>query len=523
MSILIQNGYLIPGARDEHLPCADILVEDERIAAIGVDLIGQMGLDRETLEIIDASDRLVLPGFVNAHTHSNESFEQGFYDALPLEVWLLHKYPPFGVPQLEERAHYLRTMLLAIECLRSGVTTVQDDLINHSGDTAAFDGSAAAYRDLGLRASITTSMGDRDMLEPLPWAKEMLEPALYDRLATLKARPTEDHLALFERNYAKWNATADDRLRVILGPIGPQWCTDELMRRSTEISLDRGIPVHTHTLESKTHAVQSDQIYGKPLVEHLNDIGVLTPNFTLNHAIWLTDSEIDLLGEHGSCMTHNPLSNFKLGAGIARIPDLQKAGVPIGLGTDGTSTSDRADMFRSLALAAVSHRVGDMDSANWPTAEDAFNMATTGAARTALLQDDIGTLEVGKKADIILVDRDDYGLIPLYKPVQQLTYAVNSDAVRTVLVNGVVVMRERELTLVDEKALKAEIREAAEDYLKVHIPEMEEAVKPWEPYWREFQIRVGETHVPASKAPVRLPCGCLVNAMTHTRTPFRCD
>ncbi|WP_162901553.1 amidohydrolase [Breoghania sp. L-A4] len=521
MSILIQNGYVIPAAKAAHLPRADILVREGRIAAIGVDLLGSPGIGGEGLEIVDASDRLVLPGFVNAHTHSNESFEQGFYDALPLEIWLMHKYPPFALPQLEERAHYLRTMILAIESLRSGVTTVQDDLINQPGDPAAFDGAAAAYRDLGLRASITTSMGDRDMLEPLPWAKDMLDPELHARLATVRARPTADHLALFERNFDKWSGTANDRLRVILGPVGPQWCSDALMQAATEISLARGISVHTHTLESKTHAVQADQIYGKPLVEHLDDIGVLTPNFTLNHAVWLTDPEIALLGERGSCMTHNPLSNLKLGAGIARIPDLLAAGVPIGLGTDGTSTSDRADMFRSLALAAVTHRAGEMDHTRWPTAEDAFAMATTGAARTAMLGDDIGTLEVGKKADIILIDRSDYGLIPLHKPVQQLTYAVNSEAVRTVLVDGVVVMRERELTMIDERAMKNEIREAAEDYLKVHVPRMEEAAKPWDPYWKAFQLRVAHTAVPASSAPVRLPCGCTV-AMPHTKTPFAC-
>jgi len=514
MPILIKDAYFVPGAGRAALPRADILIVNDRIVAIGPDLAAT-GAD----ETIDASDRIVLPGFVNAHTHSNESFEQGFYDALPLEVWLLHKYPPFALKPLPRRVHYLRTMLLAIECVRSGVTTVQDDLINRLGELELFDGAAEAHRDLGLRAAITTSMGDRDFVEPLPWVDEMLAPELRAELATLKAKPWQEHIALFERHYAKWNDAADGRIQVILGPIGPQWCTDALMQAATEISLARGIPVHTHTLESKVHAVQGNMLYGKPIVEHLADIGVLTPNFTLNHAIWLTDRELDLVAEHRCSITHNPVSNLKLGAGVARVTELIARGVNIALGTDGTCTSDRADMLRSLAIAASVHRVGEMDYATWPTAQDAVRTATEGGARSALFHGDIGTVEVGKKADLVLYDRSDYGFIPLKDAVAQLTYAVNSEAVRTVLVDGRVVMRERHLTGIDEAAIKAEMKEEAERYLRDHVPEMEAAVTRFEPYWREMQLRTGATNIPASAAPVRLPCGCHPG-FPHTRTPF---
>ncbi|SDB36570.1 amidohydrolase [Bauldia litoralis] len=516
MPILIKDAYLVPGAGRPHLPRADILVEGDRIAAIGRDLPAG---DAET---IDASDRIVLPGFVNAHTHSNESFEQGFYDALPLEVWLLHKYPPFAIKPLPERVHYLRTMLLAIESVRSGVTTVQDDLINRLGETEIFDGAAAAYRDIGLRAAITTSMSDRDMIEPLPWVDEMLAPSLRDELATIKAKPWPDHIALFERHFAKWDGTSDGRIRVILGPLGPQWCSDALMQATTEISLARRIPVHTHTLESKVHAVQGEMLYGKPIVEHLADIGVLNPNFTLNHAIWLTDRELDLIAERGCSVTHNPVSNLKLGAGIARVPEMIARGINIALGTDGTCTSDRADMLRSLATAAIVHRVGEMDYATWPTAEDAVRMATEGGARSALLHNETGTVTVGMKADLVLYDRSDYGFIPLKDAVAQLTYAVNSEAVRTVLVDGRVIMRERILTGIDEPAIKAEMKEEAERYLRDHVPAMEAAVKRFEPYWRQMQLRAGAETVPASTAPVRLPCGCHPG-FAHTRTPFTAE
>jgi 5-methylthioadenosine/S-adenosylhomocysteine deaminase len=511
MSLLIRKTLIVPDARTAPEDGVDILIRDGRIAAIG-----QALEPPRDAEVLDGSALIAIPGFVNAHTHSNESFEQGFYDALPLEVWLCWKYPPFAVPRLPERVHYLRTMLLAIESLRSGITTVQDDLINGLADPSAFDGSAAAYRDLGLRASITVSMSDKPPLASMLWADEFLSDELRQELSTARALTWQEHLGLFERHFAKWNGTADDRIRVILGPIGPQWCTDDLLQAVTEVSLARGLPVHTHTLESKIHAVQAEQFYGGPMVEHLARLGVLTPNFALNHAVYLTDREIELIAGAGSSITHNPVSNLKLGCGIARVPALLQAGVPVGLGTDGTSTSDRADMFRSLALAATLHRLADLDYETWTDAQDAFEMATTGAARTARLHKDVGRIAVGLKADITLIERNDYGLIPLKHPVRQLTYAVNSDAVRTVVVDGRIVMRDRVLTQVDEAGLKAEIREEAERYLRDNVPLMEQTAKRYESYWRNTHMRAAATIVPASHAPIRLPCGCTEHATIHT-------
>ena len=511
MALLIRNTMAVMDAVSAPRDTTDILIEAGRIARIDRGIEAPAGA-----KVLDGTNLIAIPGFVNAHTHSNESFEQGFYDALPLEVWLAWKYPPFAVPRLPERVHYLRTMLLAIECVRSGITTVQDDLINGLADPQAFDGSAAAYRDLGLRASITVSMSDKPPLVSMLWTDDFLASDLRDELSKARALTWQEHFALFERHYAKWNGAARDRIRVILGPIGPQWCTDDLLQAATELSLARGIAVHTHTLESKIHTVQSEQFYGRPMVEHLAALGVLTPNFALNHAIWLTDPEIALLAEKGSSITHNPVSNLKLGCGIARIPALLKAGVSVGLGTDGTSTSDRADMFRSLGLAAMLHRLADLDYETWTDAADAFHMATVGAARTALLHHDVGRLAVGMKADISLIDRHDYGLIPLKRPIVQLAYAVNSDAVKTVIVDGEIVMEDRALTKVDETALKLEIREEAERYLRDHVPLMETVAKRYESYWRQTHMRAAATAVPASHAPVRLGCSCSEHAMIHT-------
>jgi 5-methylthioadenosine/S-adenosylhomocysteine deaminase len=514
--ILIRGGYVVPGANRPHLDGADILIDDGRIAAIGPGLAQSEAVARRNPRVIDATKRIVIPGFINAHTHSNESFCQGFWDALPLEVWILHAYPPFSLTPLPERTHYLRTMLLAVESVRSGVTTVQDDLINRLGETAAFDGSAAAYRDIGLRAAITTSMSDRPFLEPLPWVDELMAPAIKAELATLPTATWTDQMAMFE-HFARWHGAADGRIRAILGPVGPQWCTDDLLQAATEVSRTRGLPVHTHTLESKLQAVQGELMYGRPIVEHLDSLGVLTEHFTLNHAIWLTDHEIEIIGARGASISHNPLSNLKLGSGIARVRELKNAGVNVALGTDGTSTSDRANMLRSLGMAALIHRVGDMDYETWVTAEEAFEMATEGSARACGLGADIGVLEVGRKADLVLLDREDYGFIPLYRPLAQLAYAVNSDAVRTAVIDGEIVMDERALTKIDEAAIKAEMIEVATAFVRDHMPRMERMAARFLPYYRAAHMRAAATDVPASRAPVRLPCGCHAG-FRHTRS-----
>ena len=414
--LLLRNAYVVPGAGMQHLERADILIDGDRIAAMGPDLQVPEG---PAVQVLNCSKRLALPGFINAHTHSNESFAQGFWDALPLEVWLLHLYPPFVLKALPERFHYLRTMLLAIESVRSGVTTVQDDLINRLGETAAFDGSAAAYRDIGLRASITTSMGDRQFLEPLPWTDELLDASTLAELATLPVMAAGEQIALFERHFAKWNGQGEGRIRVILGPIGPQWCTNDLLQQATEISLARNLPVHTHTLESKLQAVQAQHLYGRSMISHLDDLGVLTPNFTLNHAIWLTDEDIELIGARGCSISHNPLSNLKLGSGVARIRAMKNAGVNVALGTDGTSTSDRADMFRSLGMAALLHLLGSATAAGEPAALvdvpdalDADGLAPEECARLLWVRP--GTLRTALRCADVILDGGGFAVVALY-------------------------------------------------------------------------------------------------------------
>jgi len=502
VAILIKDGYVVSGdTHQAHLPRASVLIKDDRIAAIAPDATTLLE-NMADVEVIDASRSLVLPGFVNAHMHSNESFEQGAYDNWPLEIWLLHKYPPFILPPLTKHDQYLRTMLCAIRSIKSGVTSIQDDVINY-GALDVIAGACAAYRDAGLRAWVTADLGDRQFLEPLPWLDEVMPAALKQELAAIPNPHWQEQIALFEQAYADWHGV-DDLIRIILGPVGPQWCSTELLQAVTEASIAKNVPVHMHCLETKTQAVVAQWLYGKPVIEYLQDIGFLTPRVTLNHAIWLTDREIELMGEFHCSITHNPLSNLKLGSGMCPVRKLLNAGVNVALGTDGICTSDTADIFTALNSASLLHRIGSFNYDEWITAEEAYTMATLAGARSGMMQHEVGSLEVGKKADIILVDRYAWGLIPLHHPIKQLAFSTTSDAVQTSIINGKVVMRDRVLTQIDEAALNQEISDVAEHYLKTLFPQMTATAQRYEPYFRAIYDRATQTDVALGSTRVHL-------------------
>ena len=505
MSILIENGLIVTGDdTGARLDPGGVLIEEDRIAWVGPMDEAPAAARRPQVEVIDASRSIVMPGLVNAHMHSNECFEQGAYDNLPLELWLVQSYPPFGMPHLSEREHYLRTMICAMESIRSGVTTVQDDLLHIAVTPEAVDGAAKAYRDAGLRAVITVAMWDRPFLDCMPYLRDIVPADLAGELDALPPATAAAQVALFDRHHRTWQDHAG-RLKIIPAPSGPQRCSDELLRAAAELSARYDLPVHTHVLESKVQAVTGHAFYGKTLVEHLDDVGMLTPRFTMNHAIWLTEHDIELLGDRNCSITHNPLSNMKLGSGVCPVRKLQEAGVNVALGTDGTATSDTADLIEALRAASMLHKIGGHDFEDWISAEEAFRMATLGGARSTGWQDEIGSLETGKKADVILLDRDAWGFIPLNDPIRQLAFSVTSECVRSSIIGGRVVMRDRVVTSLDEAALKAEVAEAAERFRRDHFPKMQAGARRVEPYVREVYERCTGLDLALADDPHRMP------------------
>ncbi|MGE3594168.1 MAG: amidohydrolase family protein [Dehalococcoidia bacterium] len=499
MTIIIREAAIVTGdVNKQRHDRADIVIEGDRIAAIGVDAALQAPAGRA--EVIDGRRLVALPGLIDAHIHSEEGFQQAVYGNAPLEPWLIQAYSPFGFPMLSEREHYLRTMLAAILAIRGGTTTVQDDFVHPPGTPEAQHNAIQAYADIGIRAWSAVDMWDKPFRGSVPWVGDVFSREQQAALDALPATTAQAQIDLFEHHYRNWH-DHDGRIRVIIAPCGPQRCTPELLRAVNEISRERGIPLHSHCLETKLQAVQARDDYGMTFVEYFDSLGLLTDRLTLVHAIWVTDRDIRMIAEAGASIVHNPLSNLKTGAGVAPVRRQLDAGIPVGLGTDGVCTADGVDMVETIHVTALMHTLGSPDYSTWIGAEDAFRMATMGGARSGLMEHEVGSLEVGKKADLILLDRNHWGFIPYSDPIRHLAYSVNSEAIVHSIINGKVVMRDRKLITIDEAAIKEEIREAAERFLRDHVRAMDEGSMPYRAGMRAMHLKSQAASLPIGHWP----------------------
>ncbi|GAA1379156.1 8-oxoguanine deaminase [Pseudonocardia kongjuensis] len=412
----------------------------------------------DTDTVLDGRDRLVCPGFVNAHTHSWEYLAKGRYDNLPLELWMLYSYPILGARPLPPDLVRLRSLLFAAESLKSGVTTLVDDVLETPGqDLDQLDAVVDAYDRIGIRADVSGHVINRPFVDTVPYAADRL-PA--DVVAEVRARPVPtagEYLAFSEEALKRYRDRAGGRVRYMLAPSGPQRCTDDLISGAAELAVAHDVPCHIHVLETKVQAVTGREFHGRTLVEHLHRIGGLTPNTTLAHGIWVTDADIDLLAGHDTCVAHNPVSNLKLGSGIAPWRSYHRAGVTLGLGTDGCSSSDTPRMHDVLKAAALLHKVTGPDHHDWPRADEVLRAATAGGARTARRHREIGTIAPGMQADLLVYDLSTLAFTPRNRAELQLVHSENGSSLRRVLVAGRTVVEDGRLTTVDEDALRAEL------------------------------------------------------------------
>lgn len=462
---------------------ADVLVIDDRIAAVGPDL----EVTPET-EVIDCTDRLIMPGLVNSHVHSWEALFKGRYDNLPLELWMLLSYPILGLKPMSERLVYLRTLLVGLESLRGGVTCLLDDVIEMPTQSlGALDAVFRGYEDIGIRANCSGNIVNRPYIDSIPFAEEMLPADLIAQARATTPRSTEEYLVFSKEALSRYDGRAG-RLRYVVAPSGPQRCTEDLFIAADALSQAHDTTFHVHVLETKMQAVTGRHMYGKTLVEYLDSLGVLSDRATLAHGIWLTDSDIIRLGEVGASVAHNPISNLKLGSGIAPWRALRDAGVNIGLGSDGLSSNDSARMFDVVKSAALLHKVTQPEYTTWPTADEVLWAATRGGATSARLGAQVGAIEAGRKADLVLLDLRSVNFTPVNDLAQHLVYVENGESITEVWVNGQPVVRDGRCLLIDERAVLDEVRELGGAYLS-EFAEVEKLNRAFEPHFRQIYQR----------------------------------
>jgi guanine deaminase len=455
--LLITQGLVLPSAH-EPARLADVLIEGGRIQALGAPGAFAGVTVARTL---DASDRLLIPGLVNAHTHAHGNLGRGAVQDVALEGFLAASPAINGHRTLGDMA--LSATLSAVELLKKGCTAVFD--MSAESPLPTVDGLhavAGAYAQAGIRAVVAPMMADRTLYQAYPEMLAGLPAELQPALAALRASDPAQCLAAVRQAAREWPFDAT-QVRLGIAPTIPLHCTDDFLRGCAALSAELGLPMQTHLAESRAQAVYGDQRYGRSLVTHLSGLGLLGPRLSVAHAIWISDEDIEMLARAGVTAVHNPLSNLRLGSGIAPLRRMLERGLAVALGSDGANTSDTQNLFEAARLAAGLTRVVDADEARWLSAAEALHMATEVSGRTLGWGDgQLGRIAPGYRADLVLLDLGRPEYVPLRDPLRQLVHGESGAAVDRVLVGGRLVVEGGQVLTVNEVVLRRQAQRAAE-------------------------------------------------------------
>jgi 5-methylthioadenosine/S-adenosylhomocysteine deaminase len=409
----------------------DVLIQNGRIASIGAVPAGTRA-DRT----IHAHGGYVLPGLIQTHIHLCQTIFRGYADDLSLLDWLRTRVWPMEAAHTPESLA-ASAQQAASELLLSGTTTVLTMETVHDTD-AVFE----ALEPMGLRAVVGKCMMDADAAVP-------------SRLLERTAESIDQSLAIAKR----WDGRADGRLRAAFAPRFAVSCSQQLLEAVGSLSKEHGLLVHTHASENRDEVALIRSRTGRPNVAYLADTGLASPRLCLAHCVWVDEQEQQLLADHDVKVSHCPGSNLKLGSGLAPIVELRARGISVSLGADGAACNNHLDMFEEMRLAAVLQSVRHAPGAL--TARDAVTMATREGARALGMESDIGTLEVGKRADLIVIDRSRPHLAVAPDPYSTIVYSARGTDVRTVLVDGEVLVDDFTATEWDPSELARAARREA--------------------------------------------------------------
>jgi guanine deaminase len=433
---------------------ADILVRNGTVEAVA-----PPRSIPEAADIVDGARLLVAPGLINGHTHSHENFTKGRYENLPLELWMNFVRPPDPIP-LTARQVYLRTMIGAIEALRTGATTIVDDVnIFPILEPAHLEAVLQAYEDIGIRAVVCPGLFDKPFFDTLPFVRETFPKETLAAMAASRSTPPEDRLAhvaaMLDGRHPR-----EARVSMAISPSAPQRCTDAFLMRLKRLADDHDLPMIIHVQETRLQVVSGRLFYGRTMVEHLDALGFLRPGVSLIHGVWLNPGEIEIIARSGASVQHNPVSNMAIGSGLAPVRDLLEAGVNVSLGTDACGSSFTTSMIKTVNATALTQKLRGDDHEKWITAREAWAAGTTGGARALGLDGVIGAIRPGLRADLVGWSLDGWAFRPLNDPLRQLVYAATGAELSLAVVNGEVALRDGRLVRIDEDAIWREIDEA---------------------------------------------------------------
>ena len=428
--LVVHNGTVVTvNDRFEIIENGLICTEGDRI--VRVDSLADEKDLPDAKMVIDAGGGLILPGLVNAHTHSPMTLLRGLAEDLPLQEWLNDHIFPAEAAHMTAANVSIGTTLACAEMMLSGTTTCCD---GYFLEEAVAESVAAC----GLRAVL--GQGVIDFPAPgIPDPKE--------------------NIAVAGRFTESWTGR-DMRIRPSVFCHSPYTCSTETLKSAKKLAQKQGLLFQIHAAETRDEHDRIRAQHGTTPIGYLDRLGLIDAATLLVHAVWVDENDMAVVADRGAAVAHCPESNMKLGAGIAPLTGLLAAGIAVGLGTDGCASNNTLDLFQTMDITAKLHKVRDMQ----PTAADAqtvLTLATRGGARAIGMEDDIGSLEAGKKADLIVIDTRQPHLVPMYHPVSHVVYAAKGSDVTAVIVDGHLLVRDRQLLHLDLGEIMARVNTLA--------------------------------------------------------------
>lgn len=429
--ILIKNGYVISMNKNREIfKNGSVLIEDDKIKAVGK---VEHSLVNADAEIYDAQGKIILPGLVNTHVHLSQQLGRGVADDVVLLTWLRERVWPYE-SSFNYEDSLISSTACCVELIKTGVTT----FLEAGGQYV--DAMAEAVEKCGLRACLSKSTMDEGEGLPKAWQKT-----------------AQEELDFQEELFKKYNDTADGRIKIWFGLRTIFNNSDELIKGTKTLADKYNTGIHMHVLEVKEEMDYTRATRGETTVEHMNRLGALGPNLVAAHTVWLTEREIDLFRLYDVKVSHNPGAAMKVVLGFAKIPEMLEKGIAVSIGTDGAPSNNRMDMMRDMYLTSLIHK-GRTLNPKTVSAEQVLEMATINGARCALMEKEIGSLEVGKKADLIILNPDTIHSLPVIDPVANIVYAMSSENVESNMCNGKWLMKNREIFFLDEKDLLEKVK-----------------------------------------------------------------
>ena len=454
MSILIRGGYILTcDAANRIFERGDIFIQGSDITQLDTNLdIVELQPD----QVIDAKNKLITPGWVNANLCSSENLLRGLFENLPIETHFLFTRHATDAGLIDPEWTFVSNLLSGIEALKSGVTTVQDRSAQLSTVSVQdTDAQFSAYREIGLRANIALDMScnhasttSLHQIRGIP--KELLSAANSESAIC----NLDELVERYELVFSNWHNVSDGRLRVSMSFSGWEGIDEALIEWIGDICTRNGVPLLIPVSETNPKLLaETPGNNAGSVIDYLDRFGLLAPYTSLLHCNWVTEEEIEKITRAGVTVVHGPIRNLNLGSGVMPMDDFLSAGANIALGTDGVSRNGNLNMFAIMKMTALLHCIVQPDYTKWPRCESVLGMATEGGARSCLIQDKIGRLEVGCRADLVIYDLNSIPFTPLNNVINQLVLCERGDSVDTVIIDGKVVLEDGRVSTLNEEEI----------------------------------------------------------------------